>query len=88
MEFNVMIGDDTGLMKKVKMIYNYQTEVFGQFKGGSKHTKFMQDEEVPEKNDLNEEEINEMTEKVRKETQLDADGQPLYKEITRAVLAK
>ena len=65
MEFNVMVGDDTGLMKKVKMIYNYQTEVFGQFKGGTKHSKYQEDEEVPEANDLNEEEINEMKEKVR-----------------------
>jgi hypothetical protein len=60
-----MIGDDTGLMKKVKMIYNYQTEVFGQFKGGTKHSKYQEEEEVVERNDLNEEEINEMKEKVR-----------------------
>jgi hypothetical protein len=29
-----------------------------------------------------------MKEKVRKETELDADGQPLYKEIQKAILAK
>jgi hypothetical protein len=27
--FNVYAGDDTGLIKKVKMMYNYQTDIIG-----------------------------------------------------------
>ena len=73
-ELDVMVGDDTGLLKKVHLLYNYQTEVYGQFKGGKKHKKYQVENEAPQKNDLNEDEINEMKEKVRKETELDADG--------------
>ena len=74
LEFDVVVGDDTGLLKKVHLLYNYQTDVFGQFKGGSKHQKYKKDDELPQRNDLNEDEINEMKEKVRQEIELDADG--------------
>lgn len=32
----MFVGDDTGLLKKVKMLYNYQTDVFGTLKGSTK----------------------------------------------------
>ena len=35
-KFDIWVGDDTGLLKKVKMLYNYQTDVHGTIKGSSK----------------------------------------------------
>ena len=29
LNFNLFVGDDTGLIKKVKMVYNYQTDIQG-----------------------------------------------------------
>jgi len=28
-KFGIYVGDDTGLLKKVAMSYNYQTDIFG-----------------------------------------------------------
>ena len=36
LQFDLYVGDDTGLLKKVKMLYNYQTEVYGTLKGSTK----------------------------------------------------
>jgi hypothetical protein len=37
LQFDLYVGDDTGLIKKVKMLYNYQTEVYGTLKGAKKN---------------------------------------------------
>ena len=47
-KFDIFVGDDTGLLKKVKMIYNYQTEVHGTIKGSSKKDGIEIDEEEEE----------------------------------------
>ena len=51
-------------------------------KGGTKHAKYSEDH-VPHQDDLSEEQLKEMQEKARMEAELDADGQPLYKEIRK-----
>jgi hypothetical protein len=68
-KFDIFVGDDTGLLKKVKMIYNYQTEVHGTIKGSSKKDGIEIDEEEEEalkRQRLTDEgEIAEIKEKVR-----------------------
>jgi len=31
LNFNLYVGDDTGLIKKVKMVYSYQTDIVGSY---------------------------------------------------------
>ena len=80
LQFDLYVGDDTGLIKKVKMLYNYQTEVYGTLKGAKKN---LNDDEEPADDDnesvkkqrlTDEGEIAEIKEKVRQEAAYDLDG--------------
>lgn len=31
LDFNLLVGDDTGLIKRVKMAYSYQTDIVGSY---------------------------------------------------------
>jgi hypothetical protein len=43
--FTCFVGDDTGLIKKVKLMYNYQTDIFGDMAKGDDSFKPVEDEE-------------------------------------------
>lgn len=43
LNFNAFIGDDTGLIKKVRMQYSYQTEIIGSYMADAHHS-FKQEE--------------------------------------------
>lgn len=59
LNFNMYVGDDTGLVKKVRMIYSYQTDIVG---------SYMKDESFKQPEDG---EINQENEEKRKMMQED-----------------
>ena len=67
-KFQLMVGDDTGLIKQVSMTYSYQTDIIGSYM----------------KANLDEENLEETLKKQKHEefslqTKTDHDGQPLFK---------
>jgi hypothetical protein len=88
LNFNVYVGDDTGLLKKVKMMYSYQTDIVGSAmsKGDLSFAELDEGEkELTEK---------QMAEKRQKQEQysytakFDKDGQPLFKIMQKNIAAK
>mgnify|MGYP004546601839 CR=1 FL=1 len=74
LQFDLYVGDDTGLLKKVKMLYNYQTEVYGHLKGSTTkdgEEEQADDESVKKQKLTDEGEIAEIKEKVRQEAAFD-----------------
>lgn len=87
LNFNLFIGDDTGLIKKVRMLYSYQTDIVGSMSTTDKCFKEDNDETAAEDR-VSEEVRKQRQEDFSTSTKFDADGQPLFKVMTKAINAK
>jgi hypothetical protein len=84
LNFNMYVGDDTGLVKKVRMVYSYQTDIVGSY---MKDDSFKPPDEEGIKDD-DEEKRKRMQEDYSVATSYDKDGQPLFKVMQKAISAK
>jgi hypothetical protein len=74
--FSVFAGDDTGLIKKVKMMYNYQTDIVGSYMTEA-DLSFKQDEVQNDQSEMDPKQIakkQKLQEKYSKNAMFDKDG--------------
>lgn len=85
LNFTAFVGDDTGLIKKIKLMYNYQTDIVGSYMAKDDNFKDQEDEEA---------DASQLAVKRQKQeayqvsTKFDRDGQPLFKQIQRHIAGK
>ena len=87
LNFNLYIGDDTGLIKRVKMLYNYQTDIIGSTMAYADESFAKETDEAAE----NDEAIalkKQKQEKYSTTVKYDKDGQPLFKMMRKHIGAK
>jgi hypothetical protein len=72
--FTMLVGDDTGLLKKVHMVYNYQTEVVG--------------DDQPAKRRKTDSDGQEESSVKAKDEEFDEDGQPVLRMLRNEVRGK
>jgi len=76
--FTLFAGDDTGLLKKVQVVYNYQTDIIGEMNLTSHIDPEASGKFKRAKN----------SDFVDSKIDVDDDGQPIYKELHKEVIAK